>query len=104
MRDMSLIRVIGIVLFLEYLWSGNHKAKTGEEIYNWARGSVTSRFSETGKIVLLSFPRFKDDFIQQKYNEVVDDKEVIERRATIKANPNPPVDIVTGKQIGRAHV
>jgi hypothetical protein len=67
--------------------SGNHKAKTSEEIYNWARGSVTSRFSETGKIVSLSFPRFEDDFIQQKYKEVIADKEVLIRRATLKINP-----------------
>lgn len=72
--------------------SGNHKAKTGEEIYNWARGSVTSRFSETGKIVLLSFPRFEDDFIQQKYNEVVEEKEVVQRSATVLVNPNLPED------------
>jgi hypothetical protein len=70
--------------------SGNHKAKTGEEIYNWARGSVTSRFSETGKIVSLSFPRFQDDFIQQKYNEVVEEKEVIIRSARLKVDPYKP--------------
>jgi hypothetical protein len=68
--------------------SGNQKAKTGPEIYDWARGSVTSRFSELGKVVLLSFPRFREDFIQQKYNEVVAEKEVVNRAATVKINPD----------------
>lgn len=67
--------------------SGNQKAKTGPEIYDWARGSVTSRFSELGKVVLLSFPRFKQDFIQQKYDEVVAEKEVVSRHAKVKINP-----------------
>jgi hypothetical protein len=31
--------------------TGNQKAKTGDEIYKWARGSVDSRFSELGKVV-----------------------------------------------------
>jgi hypothetical protein len=68
--------------------SGNQKAKTGPEIYDWARGSVTSRFSRLGKVVLLSFPRFNNDFIQQKYNEVIQEKEVIRRSATVKINPD----------------
>ena len=72
--------------------SGNQKAKTGEAIYDWARGSVTSRFSETGKVVMLSFPRFKDDFIQQKYDEVVSEKETITRTATLLVDPTLSAD------------
>lgn len=70
--------------------SGNAKAKTAPEIYDWARGSVDSRFAELGKVVMLSFPRFRDDFIQQKYNENVLEKEVIERSARVKINPELP--------------
>ena len=67
--------------------SGNQKAKTAPEIYDWARGSVDSRFAELGKVVMLSFPRFNNDFIQQKYDEVVAEKEVIKRSATVMVNP-----------------
>jgi len=36
-------------------------------IYNMSKLSVMSRFPETGKVILLSFPRYKGDFIQQRY-------------------------------------
>lgn len=42
-------------------------------IYEMARASITSRFPDVGKVVLLSFPRFKNDFIQQRYGSVIDD-------------------------------
>lgn len=67
--------------------TGNQKAKTAPEIYDWARGSVDSRFAEEGKVVMLSFPRFNNDFIQQKYDEVVAEKETILRRASVLVNP-----------------
>lgn len=51
--------------------SGNHNAKTAGAIYDMYKASVTSRFAEFGKLVLLSFPRFEDDFIQQKYKDAV---------------------------------
>jgi hypothetical protein len=35
-------------------------------IYQMSKPSVMSRFPEVGKVVLLSFPRFKGDFIQQR--------------------------------------
>lgn len=47
--------------------SGNEQAKTAEAIYKMYKASVTSRFSDVGKVILLSFPRFKDDFIEQRY-------------------------------------
>lgn len=46
---------------------------SASEIYEMARASITSRFPSVGKVVLLSFPRFKGDFIQQRYKSVVDD-------------------------------
>jgi hypothetical protein len=42
-------------------------------IYEMARASVASRFPSIGKVVLLSFPRFRGDFIQQRYKSVIDD-------------------------------
>jgi hypothetical protein len=40
----------------------------------------------------LSFPRFKEDFIQQRYNEVVGQKETIIRHAILKLDPDLPDD------------
>lgn len=50
-------------------------------IYEMARASITSRFPRFGKVVLLSFPRFKGDFIQQRYKSVMDD--INEQRVAI---------------------
>lgn len=36
-------------------------------IYNMSKLSVMSRFPEVGKVILLSFPRYKGDFIEQRY-------------------------------------
>lgn len=36
-------------------------------IYNMSKLSVMSRFPEIGKVILLSFPRYKGDFIEQRY-------------------------------------
>jgi hypothetical protein len=70
--------------------TGHAKAKTSEAIYEWARGSVTSRNSRLGKVVMLSFPRFRDDWIQQKYDKSIAEKEVIKRQRTIKVDPDLP--------------
>lgn len=64
--------------------SGNDQAKTAEAVYKMYRGSVTSRFPDFGKLVLLSFPRFKNDFIQQRYNAVVAEKETVTRQHIFK--------------------
>lgn len=70
--------------------SDSEKAKTAPAIYDMYKGSVTSRFAEFGKLVLLSFPRFNQDFIQQKYDEVIEEKETIIRTATLKVHPDKP--------------
>jgi hypothetical protein len=54
------------------------------------RGSVNSRFPQFGKLILLSFPRFKNDYIQQRYNEVVAEKEIIIRKHTFKVDEDLP--------------
>jgi hypothetical protein len=67
--------------------SGNVRAKTAPEIYEWARGSVDSRFAEFGKVCLLSFPRFNHDYIQQKYDNAILEKETLDRSATVMLRP-----------------
>ena len=44
-------------------------------IYNMSKLSVMSRFPEIGKCILLSFPRYKGDFIQQRYNSSIEKNE-----------------------------
>lgn len=70
--------------------SGNEQAKTASAIYKMFRGSVDSRFPQFGKLALLSFPRFKNDYIQQRYNEVVAEKEIVMRKHTFKVDPDLP--------------
>lgn len=69
--------------------SGNENAKTAESVYKMYRASVTSRF-KLGKVVLLSFPRYRNDFIQQRYNDVVREKEVVTRQHTFKLDDELP--------------
>ena len=38
-------------------------------IYNMSKLSVMSRFPDVGKVVLLSFPRYKGDFIETRFND-----------------------------------
>jgi hypothetical protein len=62
--------------------SGSEQSKTGEAIYDMYRASVDSRFPDFGKVVLLSFPRYKGDYIQQRYEAVVAEKEITVRGHT----------------------
>jgi hypothetical protein len=70
--------------------SGNTQSKTADAVYKMYRASVDSRFPDFGKVLLLSFPRFKDDYIQQRYNAVVKEKEVVIRTKTLKLEPDLP--------------
>jgi hypothetical protein len=70
--------------------SGNEQAKTASSIYKMYRASVNSRFPDFGKLILLSFPRFKMDYIQQRYEEVIAEKEVVIRHKTLKVDPELP--------------
>jgi hypothetical protein len=70
--------------------SGHDQAKTASAIYKMYRASVNSRFPDFGKVILLSFPRFKNDYIQQKYNEAVAEKEVVLRHHKFKVDPDLP--------------
>lgn len=67
--------------------TGNDRADTADATYNMYRASVDSRFPDFGKVYMLSFPRFNDDYIQQAYNRVIAEKEVIIKKHQFKIDP-----------------
>ena len=71
---------------------GNEQGKTADNMYKAFRGSVDSRFPDFGKVILLSFPRFKGDFISQRYDAVIADKETVTRHHEFVVNPELPED------------
>ncbi len=74
--------------------SGHDQAKTASGIYDMYRASVDSRFPDYGKVILLSFPRFKNDYIQQRYDEIISEKEIISRSHRFKLDPDLPENTV----------
>ena len=72
--------------------SGNDQGKTADNIYKAFRGTVDSRFPDLGKVVLLSFPRYQGDFISQRYDDVVLEKDVVEKTHRFVMNPDLPED------------
>jgi hypothetical protein len=73
--------------FAQEIGTGNDQGKTADNIYKAFRASVDSRFPDLGKVVLLSFPRYQGDFISQRYDDVVIDKEVLTKKHTFVINP-----------------
>jgi hypothetical protein len=78
--------------FATEVGTGNEQGKTADNIYKAFRGTVDSRFPDLGKVVLLSFPRYQGDFISQRYESVIADKETVERRHTFIMNEDLPHD------------
>lgn len=78
--------------FASEVATGNEQGKTADNIYKAFRGSVDSRFPDLGKVVLLSFPRYNGDFISERYESVVADKEVITKTHRFIINPLLPED------------
>ena len=76
--------------FASEVGTGNEQGKTAENIYKAFRGTVDSRFPDLGKVALLSFPRYQGDFISQKYESVIAEKETIERKHTFIINEDLP--------------
>lgn len=81
--------------------TGNDLADTAHATYQMYKDSVTSRYAEFGKVVLLSFPRFYGDYIMQRYGPEFNDKdkgivgavaekETVERHHTFKLNNDLP--------------
>lgn len=59
-------------------------------IYKALSGTVSSRFSDNGKVVVLSFPRKKDGFMMEKYDDAVLEKDVHEFEHTFKLKEDLP--------------
>jgi hypothetical protein len=76
--------------FATEIGTGNDQGKTADNIYKAFRASVDSRFPDLGKVALLSFPRFPGDFISQRYDAVVAEKEVVTKNHTFIMNPDLP--------------
>ena len=78
--------------FASEVGTANEQGKTAENIYKAFRGSVDSRFPDLGKVALLSFPRYVGDFISKRYEDVIAEKEVLEKKHTFIINPALPED------------
>tara|TARA_B110000503_G_scaffold84020_1_gene128086 strand:+ start:25027 stop:26805 length:1779 start_codon:yes stop_codon:yes gene_type:complete len=78
--------------FASEVGTGNEQGKTADNIYKAFRASVDSRFPDLGKVALLSFPRFPGDFISQRYDAVIADKEVVHKTHKFIMNPDLPDD------------
>ncbi len=76
--------------FATEIGTGNDQGKTADNIYKAFRGTVDSRFPDLGKVVLLSFPRYTGDFIQKRYDDVIMEKDVIEKRHKFIINEELP--------------
>lgn len=79
--------------------TGNEQANTADATYTMYRKSVNSRFAKFGKVIMLSFPRFKGDYIQQRYGPeynthkligAVAEKDVIKRKHRFKIDNDMP--------------
>ena len=73
--------------------TGNDQGKTADNIYKAFRASVDSRFPDLGKVALLSFPRFPGDFISQRYDDVILEKEVVHKTHKFIMNEDLPEDM-----------
>jgi hypothetical protein len=78
--------------FAQEVGTGNDQGKTADNIYKAFRASVDSRFPDLGKVVLLSFPRYPGDFISQRYDDVIAEKDVVVKTHKFVMNPELPDD------------
>jgi hypothetical protein len=78
--------------FASEVGTGNEQAKTADNIYKAFRASVDSRFPDLGKVALLSFPRYPGDFISQRYDDVVMEKDVVTKHHKFIMNDELPED------------
>ena len=79
--------------FASEVGTGNEQGKTADNIYKAFRASVDSRFPDLGKVALLSFPRYPGDFISQRYDDVILEKEVIHKTHRFIMNEDLPEDM-----------
>ena len=78
--------------FAQETVTGNDQGKTADNIYKAFRASVDSRFPDLGKVALLSFPRYPGDFISQRYDAVIAEKDVVTKTHKFIMNPDLPED------------
>ena len=78
--------------FATEIGTGNDQGKTADNIYKAFRASVDSRFPDLGKVALLSFPRFPGDFISQKYDAVIAEKDSVRKTHKFIMNSDLPDD------------
>jgi hypothetical protein len=78
--------------FAQEVGTGNDQGKTADNIYKAFRASVDSRFPDLGKVALLSFPRYPGDFISQRYDAVIAEKEVVTKHHKFIMNDELPED------------
>jgi hypothetical protein len=78
--------------FATEIGTGNDQGKTADNIYKAFRASVDSRFPDLGKVALLSFPRFPGDFISQRYDAVIAEKDSVTKTHKFVMNPELPED------------
>jgi hypothetical protein len=80
--------------FANEVGTGNDQGKTADNIYKAFRASVDSRFPDLGKVALLSFPRYPGDFISQRYDAVILEKESLHKTHKFIINDELPEDMV----------
>lgn len=72
--------------------SNADRANTAQALYDMYAASVDSRFDDVGKLVLISFSRFKGDFISKRYEDCISDKVVERKSHTYKIVEDGPDD------------
>ena len=78
--------------FAQEIGGGNEQGKTADNIYKAFRASVDSRYPDLGKVALLSFPRYPGDFISQRYDAVIAEKEVVHKTHRFIMNEDLPAE------------
>lgn len=63
-----------------------------EAMYKTLSGTVSSRFDETGKVLLLSFPRRTDGFMMKHYESNIAEKVIVHKTHTFILNEDLPED------------
>jgi len=64
------------------------RARGAEGLISMLRSSIKSRFPKAGKLVMLSYPRYKGDYIQQAYEEGIHRRNTyVSFGATFEVNP-----------------
>lgn len=60
------------------------ETQNAQKMFNTLNGTVSSRFDQVGKVLLLSFTRSLDGFMLKHYNDAIAQKETIYREHTFK--------------------